>query len=96
MTADKVNTDSTALTLTHLQYISRAHLAHQIYPLSISVYAKKTYMIISYLGKDTSTTKITWFDLKLMVLVGTQGSDVLSASIESVGNGWRSLYKCNK
>jgi hypothetical protein len=85
-TADKVITDSTANT-THQIYIGPFPVPNL--PLVISVYAKKSEYDYIHLGKDTATTK-TWFDLTNGT-VGTQGSDVLSASIESVGNGW---YRC--
>jgi hypothetical protein len=85
-TADKVITDSTANT-THQIYIGPFTTPNL--PFVISVYAKKSEYDYIHLGKDTSTTK-TWFDLTNGT-VGTQGSDVLSASIESVGNGW---YRC--
>jgi len=85
-TADKVITDSTAST-THQIYTGPFTVPNL--PFVISVYAKKSEYDYIHLGKDTSTTK-TWFDLTNGA-VGTQGSDVLSASIESVGNGW---YRC--
>jgi hypothetical protein len=85
-TADKVITDSTANN-THQIYIGPFTTPNL--PFVISAYAKKSEYDYIHLGASGSSTK-TWFDLNNGT-VGTQSSDVLSASIESVGNGW---YRC--
>jgi hypothetical protein len=85
-TADKVITDSTANN-THQIYIGPFTTPNL--PFVISAYAKKSEYDYIHLGASGSSTK-TWFDLNNGT-VGTQSSDVLSASIESIGNGW---YRC--
>jgi hypothetical protein len=85
-TADKVITDSTANN-THQIYIGP--FTTQNLPMVISCYAKKSEYNYIHLGAGGATTK-TWFNLNDGT-VGTQSSDVLSASIENVGNGW---YRC--
>ena len=85
-TADKVITDSTANT-THQIYIGP--FTTQNLPMVISCYAKKSEYNYIHLGAGGASTK-TWFNLNDGT-VRTQSSDVLSASIENVGNGW---YRC--
>lgn len=85
-TADKVITDSTANN-THQIFIGP--FTTQNLPMVISCYAKKSEYNYIHLGGSGASTK-TWFNLNDGT-VGTQSSDVLSASIENVGNGW---YRC--